>query len=305
MKKHKISWLNVPGYIPQTWNPVVGCSKISEGCRNCYAERMANRLAAMGTEGYDSEAVLGGQWTGQTVLVKSALQKPLHWKKPRAIFVNSMGDLFHENIDPMHVARVFAVIEQCPQHLFIILTKRAERMARMMRPENWLRPESIPFKNVWLGVTAENQSAADDRIPHLLRTPAAVRFVSCEPLLGEIEAHIPQGCRSCNHPGNVSLRDTCTRCGGSGREPSVDWMIVGGESGPGARPMNPEWARSLRDQAQEAGVPFFFKQWGDNIVPSAYESFPLQNASIQGKHGGDFIDGRQWHEWPEKKGGEK
>lgn len=270
MKPHKIGWLNVPGYIPQTWNPIVGCSKVSEGCRNCYAEKMAKRLAAMMDFNYMTATGGGGNWNGETILCEPTLQKPLGWKKPRAIFVNSMGDLFHENTPDEWVQHVFRTMSLCPQHLFIVLTKRAERMEKFVTARLSRFNEAGMFgelPNVWLGVTAENQAAADERIPYLLRTPAAVRFVSVEPMIGPVTF-------TCEH----LCRDSC--CG----NPRLDWVICGGESGPQARPMNPYWARSLRDQCSGACVPFFFKQ------------------IFEGRKKADLLDGRQWHQWP---GGEK
>lgn len=318
-KPHKIGWLNVPGYIPQTWNPIVGCSKVSEGCRNCYAERMAHRLAAMKNCGYENVIAHAngrsvGQWNGETNILNAVLQKPLGWKKPRAIFVNSMGDLFHENTPDEWIDRVFAVMALCPQHLFIVLTKRAERMERyttkdgvafrwakqklemlqqsdaVYRPmPEWMKPldpKTPIMPNVWMGVTVEDQEQADERIPHLLRCPASQRFVSCEPLIGPVD--IQSACMiDYQHsllPGNDS-------------RPMIKWVICGGESGPGARPMNPEWARSLRDQAMAAGVPFFFKQWGDKTGAGR----PLTHSAgreFSEKRGGDVLDGRQWHQWP-------
>lgn len=321
MKKHKIGWLNVPGFIPQTWNPIVGCSKVSEGCRNCYAERMAGRLVGMGVSEYGRVVNIDTRtlpttrcWNGKTFLVEAALPKPLGWKKPRAIFVNSMGDLFHENTPDEWIDQVHYTMAKCPQHLFIVLTKRAERMAKYYSEERCLyetdcgdyTPKaSWPLPNVWIGVTAENQEAADARIPHLLSTPAAVRFVSCEPLIGPVDLCIPQGCRSCNHPGNVIERSGCRRCGGSGREPSIDLIIAGGESGANqeVRPGHAEWFRSIRDQADEAGIPFFFKQWG-NPAAYAFSGFKRQCEAGLDKvqrNGGDSLDGRQWRLWPEVK----
>ncbi len=304
-KKHKIGWLNVPGYIPQTWNPIVGCSKISEGCRNCYAERMANRLKGMGTRGYTDVTDGSGRWNGILTIVESELQKPLGWKKPRAIFVNSMGDLFHENTPDEWIMRVFNamatdVLQPC-EHIYIVLTKRAERMQKFF--ELYTRNGTKPWPNVWLGVTVEDQEAADERIPHLLSTPCAVRFVSCEPLIGPVDLCIPVGCRSCNHPGNVVVRESCTRCGGTGREPSIDWIIAGGESGANqeVRPSHAEWFRSLHDQALEAGVPFFFKQWG-NPAAYAFSGFNRQCEAGLNKTkrtGGDLLDGAQFHQWPQ------
>lgn len=298
-KTHKIGWLNVPGYIPQTWNPIVGCSKISEGCRNCYAERQAirnyNCLTAdrvKTTETYfayqnalqldENPAVQKtfgfnqARWSGFTFLIEETLHKPLGWKKPSAIFVNSMGDMFHENTPDEWIDRVFAVMALCPQHLFIVLTKRAEKMEKYF--SGW-RGEVSP-QNMWLGVTAENQAAADERIPHLLRTPAAIRFVSCEPMIGPVNVH------------SASLIDyDYSLLPGNDSRPVITWVICGGESGPGARSMNPEWARSLRYQCAEAGVPFFFKQWG-----SCGDGTKVQRD--KGKKGGDIIDGKQHHQWP-------
>jgi protein gp37 len=300
MKKHKIGWLNVPGYIPQTWNPIVGCSKISEGCRNCYAERMACRLANMATRerpnsypqvvNYASPDGEGGfegdacdRWNGKTLLIEDALKKPLGWKKPRAIFVESMGDLFHENTTDGWIDAVFQVMAQCPQHLFIILTKRACRMERYIK--EWRGRE--PQVNLWLGVTAENQSAADERIPHLLRTPAAVRFVSCEPLIGPVEIYSPAFHADRCHSPQCAYPYVCRSITGQG----LNWIICGGESGPGARPMSREWARSLRDQAQAARVPFFFKQWGR--FHGGYRELPNTHSAI--------LDGMKHHQWPEVK----
>jgi len=321
MKKHKIGWLNVPGYIPQTWNPIVGCSKISEGCRNCYAEQWACRLANMalnrqpGTRQYlrvceiDPHGKPSG-WTGKTTLVPDALEKPLHWKAPRAIFVNSMGDLFHESTPDEWIDRVFAIMALCPQHLFIVLTKRAERMERYFSDRDTvcrilnekmgaaidnaiscsLLTFSLPLPNVWLGVTAENQSAAEERIPHLLQAPADVRFVSCEPLIGPVTFR--WNVRMLEAATGMKYREILESRGSIDQHDALrelDWVICGGESGPGARPMNPEWSRSLRDQCQTAGVPFFFKQWG---------SARGQKSEAGGQKGGDFLDGKQWHQLP-------
>jgi protein gp37 len=329
-KPHGIGWLNVPGYTPETWNPIVGCSKVSEGCANCYAERMANRLRGMDVEGYERVVNPAGFWNGNTELVESALGKPLKWKKPRAIFVGSMTDLFHKSTPDEWIDQVFAVMALCPQHIFIVLTKRAERMADYMNSKQRRGDASLcravdafpanlgdrhgclewPLPNVWMGVTAENHEMADERIPHLLRCPASRRFVSCEPMVGPVELCIPEGCRSCNHPGNVCERSSCTRCGGTGREPSLDWVICGGESGYGARAMDPDWARGLLDQCQAGGVPFFFKQWGEwlhHYQAAEVEVDPADwhesNAApgfcrVGRKMAGDLLDGRQWHEWP-------
>ena len=222
----KIEWTE------RTWNPITGCTKISAGCKHCYAETMAKRLQAMGTRGYENGF-------GITVQLDAVFEKPLHWKKPSMIFVCSMADLFHENIAYHYIERVMQIIEQCPQHTFQILTKRAKNMRA------FFESRAVP-KNVWLGVTCENQETADERIPHLLSIDASARFLSCEPLLGDI---------------NLWNAGWFL----SGENVDINWVIVGGESGHDARPMNPDWARSIRDQCLAANVPFFFKQWGEWI----------------------------------------
>jgi protein gp37 len=202
-----------------TWNPVTGCTMVSQGCKNCYAARMARRLQAMGVAQYAD----GFQVRTHSQL----LALPTTWKQPKRIFVNSMSDLFHPEVPLEFIKRVFEVMEACPRHTFQVLTKRDQRLAEVASDLPW--PD-----NVWVGVSIENQSV-DGRIGGLLQVPAAVRFLSCEPLLGPIAF------------GN--LKD-------------IDWVIVGGESGPKARPMDGDWARAIRDHCLENQVAFFFKQWG-------------------------------------------
>jgi protein gp37 len=338
-KKHKIGWLNIPGYTPETWNPIVGCSKVSEGCRNCYAERQAvrnfNCLAAgptsirsLGTyEAYEAALSFDKnpaeqmthkfnetRWSGFTSVNEGALNKPLRWKKPRSIFVNSMGDLFHESTLDDWISMVWGIMAACPQHLFIVLTKRADRMEQWFREEN---AECIyrlgagsgglrTLPNVWIGVTAEDQEQADRRIPHLLETPAAVRFVSCEPMVGPVgfdDDWLARTCVKCGSMDFHSCKNSGPQCWEASEEyegdtcgctesTGIDWVICGGESGPGARPMNPDWARGLRDECQAAEVPFFFKQWGDlsHTLNYFYD--------VDSKRGGDFVDGRKWQEFP-------
>jgi protein gp37 len=202
-----------------TWNPVTGCTKVSPGCKHCYAERLAARLKAMGTPRYSRGFELA--------LQSDLLELPLRWKKPRRIFVNSMSDLYHEGVPDLYIQQVFATMRRAHWHEFQILTKRSERL-RTIAP-------SLPWpSNVWQGVSVEN-AAYVHRVKHLQSVPAAVRFLSIEPLLGAIPA--------------LPLR-------------GVHWVIVGGESGPNRRPVCAEWVRDLRDQCLRAGVPFFFKQWG-------------------------------------------
>jgi protein gp37 len=319
-----------------TWNPLRGCSRVSEGCRNCYAERVAARFSGKG-QAYEGLAVMkdtGPHWTGEVRLVEEHLADPLRWKRPRRIFVNSMSDLFHESVPDEWIDRIFAVMAYAKQHTFQVLTKRPGRMAEYFgfvterrregmrdfyrglmagmtsrdKPREAPRITKWPLPNVWLGVSVENQKTADERIPLLLRTPAAVRFVSAEPLLGPVD--LWEAGMKIN--GRLNAR--------TGERAFLDWVIVGGESGSCSRPMHPDWARSLRDQCEAAGVAFFFKQWG-NWFPSG-EKPPAdahweigrdkalshihlwqdegKNVSfLVGKgNAGRLLDGRTWDEMP-------
>ena len=202
-----------------TWNPVTGCTKISQGCKHCYAERMAKRLTAMGSGRYRNGF--------QVTLYPDLLDVPRKWRQPRIVFVNSMSDLFHEDIPDEYIARVFATMRECPQHTFQVLTKRAERLASLASKMPWPG-------NVWMGVSVEDARVAS-RIDGLRVVPAAVRFMSLEPLIGPLD--------------NLLLK-------------GIDWAIVGGESGPRARPMKREWVTSILRQCRAARVAFFVKQWG-------------------------------------------
>jgi len=202
-----------------TWNPVTGCSKVSAGCKHCYAERMARRLQAMGSERY----VNGFGVT----LHHDLIDTPKLWRAPRLIFVNSMSDLFHERVPLRFIQRIFATMRACPQHTFQILTKRSERLAELAPHLDWA-------PNVWMGVSVEDARVVR-RVRHLQQVPAAVRFLSLEPLIGPV--------------GDLPLE-------------GIDWAIVGGESGPGAREMRVDWVRSIFRQCRRAGTAFFFKQWG-------------------------------------------
>jgi protein gp37 len=246
----KIEWCD------ETWNPIIGCSKISAGCDNCYAERMAGRLSNIAAthKNYSQVVYWGvkngmyygeGRWNGNTAFIPEALDKPLRWARPRRIFVCSMGDLFHESVPFAWLNRLFITMAANPRHTFMLLTKRPEIAVEFM---------SIGWRgecpNIWIGVTAENQAAADERIPILLQIPAAVRFVSVEPMLG------PLSLKKWLHP-EIEETAGCATVG------DINWVICGGESGPGARPMHSDWVRGLRDQCQAAGTPFLFKQWGE------------------------------------------
>ena len=274
--RSKIEWTQA------TWNPLAGCSLVSPGCTNCYAMRMAHRLASNPrTPHYaGTTKTVNGKpvWMGRVnVAPDHVLTAPIRRRKPTMYFVNSMSDLFHESVPFEVIDRVFGVMALCPQHVFQVLTKRSDRMLRyclsrfggecntyvsdasMELPHGLSEDDSQaaadwtdlgkPLPNVWLIVSTEDQRRADERIPDLLATPAAVRGVSAEPLLSDIFLA----------GGWLGLGDSGSY--GCGR---LDWVIVGGESGPGARPMHPDWARSLRGQCAAAEVPFFFKQWGEH-----------------------------------------
>ncbi len=280
-----------------TWNPVRGCSRVSPGCENCYAERVAARFSGPGKP-YHGLAVMGEhgtRWTRQVRLVREHLEDPLRWRKPRRIFVNSMSDLFHEGLTNEEIAAVFGVMSACSQHTFQVLTKRARGMLEWFE---WLASDPIvaissavrpyigddvayraaynhgpnsvpawPLPNVWLGVSAEDQERAHKRIPYLLETPAALRFVSYEPALGPVDFS----------PWLPSLATTASGAN------SLDWIIVGGESGPGARSFEMAWAEDVIRQGQAAGVACFVKQLGARC----------QRIILRDSHGGDPA------EWPE------
>lgn len=266
-----------PGVV---WNPSTGCDKISPGCDNCYALTMAKRLKGMGQAKYqnDGDPRTSGPGFGLTVH-EDALTIPLRWRKPRKVFVNSMSDLFHARVPREFVARVWAVMAATPQHTYQCLTKRPQRMARIIQdnPHNLLElldnevtarildAAPWPLPNVWLGTSVEDQKRANERIPALLDTPAAVRWLSCEPLLGPVDLTRMQLVPP-TPPYGPGVHLDALR--GHAIEPDdvlptrIDWVVVGGESGPGARPMHPDWARSLVEQCRAAGVPVFVKQMG-------------------------------------------
>jgi len=233
MANSTIEWTDL------TWNPVTGCNKISPGCKNCYAERMAKRLQAMGQPNYSNGFEL--------TLHNHMLERPLNWKKPRMIFVNSMSDLFHEYVPFEFIELVFDVMKRAHWHQFQVLTKRSERLLELSAKITW------PV-NVWMGVSVEDQDYKF-RIDHLRKTGAKIKFLSLEPLLGSIPAMNLNG---------------------------IDWVIVGGESGPQARPIRREWVIDIKKQCRKASVPFFFKQWGGNNKKKA----------------GRLLEGRTWDELP-------
>lgn len=265
-----IEWTHAPGFIGATWNPVIGCRHVAEGCRHCYAETMSKRLAAMGQKDYASILDAKGKFNGKAIARPETLAEPLHWKKPRMVFVNSMSDLFHEDVPFEFIAAVFGVMAACPQHTFQVLTKRPERALQFLQwadvnigePDYYLPftgnaglPEgrineidaSWPLPNVWLGVSIATQANADENIPILLKCPAAVRFVSAEPLIGAVYFQ-----------GNWLRADVCKAI----HAPSLDWIIVGCESGsdPREHHLYESRARSVITQCRQAGIACFHKQ---------------------------------------------
>jgi protein gp37 len=251
----KIAWTN------ETWNPVTGCTKISPGCAHCYAERMARRLA--GRYGYPE-----APHHFDVTLHPDRLAQPLRWKKPRLVFVCSMGDLFHEDVPWNFIERIYGVMYEAKQHTFQVLTKRPRYMAEftnhaLLPSPRYMNCVDVPiiWRNVWLGVTAENQEYADKRIPELLQAPAAVRFVSVEPMLGPVDL------------------SPYLHCG-------ISWCIIGAESGPKHRPMNEDWARRLIAQCKQANVAVFYKQ--------AYQNGKIVHLPK--------MDGKQYTEYPQTTG---
>lgn len=334
----------------ETWNPVRGCSIVSEGCRNCYAMKQAHRFSGEGKpyEGLTELGPQGPRWTGKIRLVPEVLDAPLHWTQPRRIFVNSMSDLFHEDVPDEFIVAVFGVMAACPEHTFQILTKRPERMrqwfdrigkfggfGRYIRSIRVDGDRTIPnlfsavakteivrgkrcramgdpwmkvfnaasfhmndgrLRNVWLGVSVEDQKTADERIPILLQTSAAVRFVSAEPLLGPVDLSI----YLTKHPSTAFLAGKITaempdwtRIGST----ALDWVIAGGESGPGARPCDIAWIRSIVEQCKAAAVPCFVKQLGSRPTATYWKNECVvlhqpEEKSLRDKKGGDPA------EWP-------
>jgi protein gp37 len=273
----KIEWTE------RVWKPVRGCSGVSPGCQHCYAERVAHRFSGPGRPYEGLTHLVGGQpqWTGEVRPVPEALDAPLHWREPARVFVNSMSDLFHEDVPDDFLCRVFKVMGQAERHTFQVLTKRAGRMQRFLREQTNAHairtledPEFCvrwPYPNVWLGVSVEDQRRADERIPLLLATPAAMRLVSAEPLLGPVTLWKYLADCACGHghgftacPNTGGAARTChvQDCPCPGLRPRLSWVIVGGESGKDARPMRLEWARALIRQCREARVPVFVKQVG-------------------------------------------
>ena len=341
--KTKIQWTDA------TWNPMTGCTRVSPGCENCYIDwappfRIEGRhftetCEHCGGDGFEpmtgkfreshsctncsGEGEVRSNAIGSSTGVRlhpDRLDQPLRWRRPRRVFVNSLSDLFHEQVPDEYIARIFAVMALAPQHTFQCLTKRHGRMRSLLSSQGFRHEvaramdairsaratgrtqQSVavdppwPLLNVWLGVTVEDQKRADLRIPALLDTPAAVRFLSCEPLLGRVRLCSCDGAafETQKHP--FIVNDSCPLHGSV----RVDWVIAGGESGPDARPMHPDWARSLRDQCQKIGVPFFFKQWGEWAPDEWVDAEEVRHVGRKlGKRAaGRDLDGRTWDEYP-------
>lgn len=342
----KIEWTD------KTWNPIIGCSKISEGCQDCYAEKMAARIINMTLEKQNEThlnycEILNDnlKWNGQTVFCQNMIEKPLYWKIPRKIFVCSMGDLFHEKVSFEWIDKIMAIIAMNPHHIFQILTKRPGIALKYFKsrnndksdiwdymkdycydfihlwdnnnlPENWMWIKTIdengfkdsellwegewPLKNLWMGATIENEKEKH-RILDLLKIPAKIHFISCEPLLSNIDLYpwLEQYISPSESGHNDWLK-------------GLDWVIAGCESGPNARPTHPDWVRSIQYQCQMANIPFFFKQWGTNRPFEQTAQLPFYRDVCTGKefdsHGMNFIDpytsemgrfrGHQWLDWP-------
>ena len=326
-----IEWTDV------SWQVTRGCSRVSPGCGgargegSCYAEGIASRFSGPG-QVFEGFAVRGKGWTRKVSPLPQNLAEPLSWKKPRRVFVNSMSDLFHEDVPNEYIAAVFGVMAACPQHTFQVLTKRAERMAAWFEwlasarqpwptqgPPGWLcheharrqahgdvrwmrREDTWPLPNVWIGVSVEDQKRADERIPHLLRVPAAVRFLSCEPLIGPVDlGRVAFPDEGVAHLDALRGAYFCDGLNEPRRTPRIDWVIVGGESGLDARPFDLAWARSIVAQCREADVACFVKQLGarPEIEEGAWFARDARGVradiplALRDRKGGDMA------EWPE------
>ena len=286
MADTSIEWTRNPDGSPgKTWNPTTGCDRVSPGCDHCYALTLAKRLKGMGSAKYQTDGDPRTSGPGFGVAVHpDSLRTPMSWRKPQRVFVNSMSDLFHPRIPDNFIGSVFDTMALTPQHTYMILTKRPKRMRSLLNRWQeqaagrshagasfrrfdmmWSEPRAWPLANVWLGTSVENERYRVERIFELLDTPAAVRFLSCEPLLGPLRLTV-----------DLMVGMACDPPAGIG------WVIAGGESGPGARPADPDWVRGIRDACVATGVPFFFKQWGGRTP----------------KAGGRLLDGRTWDEFP-------
>lgn len=335
----KIEWTHAPGYKGESWNPIVGCSVVSPGCTNCYAMMQAARIERMtpGTHYAGTTTMVNGNhvWTGKVARApEKTLRRPIGQKKPRMYFVNSMSDLFHESVPDEWIDDIFAAMILAPQHLFLVLTKRTDRMRHYMNdPELGAKhcaaafhllgdrdpgpAPGWPIPNIWLGATTEDQLRANARIPDLLMTPAAKHFVSYEPALGpvdftRIDSAAGARFRTFEAFQGLDSKDVAQVSHG------IDWVIAGGESGLRARPVDPDWFRVVGNQCAAAGVPFFFKQWGEwmpvarteggatamrpeRLPPGAGEEVEVGSwimRRVGKKAAGAEFEGRLRQEWP-------
>lgn len=288
MGKTKIEWADA------VWNPVTGCTKVSEGCRNCYAERMAKRLA--GRYGYPVKEPF------KATMHENRLDEPLKWRKPKRIFLCSMGDLFHSEITDAFIYQTLAIMTLARQHTFMILTKRPNRMFNIFNnlladKEIKLWQEQIyyqygycpqdfewPLKNLWLGISIENQKAADERLPLFLQTPAKLHFISCEPLLASIDLYFENSIFINNQQNYIG--------------DLINWVIAGGENRPGKRVLYPANIRWLRDQCLDMGIPFFFKGWGASYWEFDQSGRPYMNWKFNKNQSNRILDGKEWQEYP-------
>lgn len=339
-----IEWTQNPDGSPgKTWNPIRGCSRCSPGCDACYAMRQAHRFSGAGKPFDGLTTIRRGKvdWTGQVRFMPDTLATPLRWRKPQRVFVNSMSDLFHESLENEEILRVFAAMAVCPQHTFMILTKRAKRMHRWFQDVDLFRlgeqmraldlpangrayrrePDNWPLPNVWIGASTENQETAGERIPFLLQCPAAVSFVSYEPALEAVDFSlwmnsVQSFTEACERAlGEISLHEMN---GGVARfkrergaipeDARLSWVIVGGESGNGARPFDPAWARSTVDLGRLTGTPVFCKQLGghcfapwkvkwDERLDGSFDAFSSDRVGIKGTNLATVWPNGVWHTW--------
>lgn len=320
-----IEWTQRPGTVGETWNPTTGCNKVDRGCKNCYAETMHRRLQAMGQAKYAKDFLEGA------VVQPDTLDIPMRWTKPRTVFVNSMSDLFHEEVPFDFITQVMQVIQLTPQHTYLVLTKRPEVALRFWYHMEVANKIWQPPPNLWMGTSAHDQGSADKRVSELLGLKGCLHFLSYEPAIGPLDLNRLHPKAAPTYRTSLdALRGIYSLQKWKGKEwhhlmssqyEKLDWVIMGGESGPKADPMHPAWARAMRDQCKEAGVPFFFKQWGlwqpityrQGDAQEVYIKFelgknerlldqPLQNMVRVGKGAaGHELDGETWQQFPDQK----
>jgi len=301
-----IGWVNPSNYYEyfakgKSWNPIIGCNKISTGCKECYAEKMAFRLSSIKKTEYYKKVVFNhplavnyGKWNARIHFEKSQLEKPLKWKKPSMIFTVSMGDLFHDSVKFEWQMQIYSIMQKCPQHIFMLLTKRADNMATFFhRIKRMYNLDVLP--NIWPGATIENQEMANKRIPPLLKIKSKIHWISVEPMTENIDISLWLYSGYLEPP----------------QDDIINWVIAGGESGHNARPVHPNWIRNLRNQCEKANTSFFFKQWGEYqpiTTTDGRQILPFADYDIKIKFGfkkvgknkaGCLLDGKQYKQFPE------